>query len=233
MAKGHAQSAITGRYISHAAAARHPRTSVTESGSNWGSGTHHPSAITGHFISGAAAARHPNTSVTERADRSTKQQGPPQSQCGGPASFSPDKSGTAACAARIPLAQVDGSGSGLAGARAAGARLPGAGLPGHGGARVAQGGGGGDEAAGHGAAAAHCTHPEGAGADLAHRSLLRRLHFCLLLLAEATVAVLAGNGRKDVAAITPPGWTAARPTPPPARRAPRPTHPGPDSLAGS
>lgn len=67
MAKGHARSAITGRYISHAAAARHPRTSVTESGGNRGSGTHHRSAITGHFISGAAAARHPNTSVTEKS----------------------------------------------------------------------------------------------------------------------------------------------------------------------
>ncbi len=39
MAKGHARSAITGRYISRAAAARHPRTSVTESGGNKGSGT--------------------------------------------------------------------------------------------------------------------------------------------------------------------------------------------------
>jgi hypothetical protein len=67
MAKGHSRSAITGRYISRAAAARHPRTSVTESGSNRGSGTHHRSAITGHFISGAAAARHPNTSVTEKS----------------------------------------------------------------------------------------------------------------------------------------------------------------------
>jgi hypothetical protein len=60
------RSAITGRYISNAAAARHPRTSVTETGGNSGSGTHHRSAITGKYISGAAAARHPNTSVTER-----------------------------------------------------------------------------------------------------------------------------------------------------------------------
>lgn len=60
------RSAITGRYISKAAAARHPKTSVTESsGGNQSSGTHHRSAITGLYISEAAAARHPNTSVTE------------------------------------------------------------------------------------------------------------------------------------------------------------------------
>jgi len=66
MAKGHHRSAISGRYISKAAAARHPRTSVTEGGSNRSAGTHHRSAITGRFIRAAAAARHPNTSVTER-----------------------------------------------------------------------------------------------------------------------------------------------------------------------
>lgn len=60
------RSSITGRYISNAAAARHPRTSVTEAGSNQSSGTHHRSAISGHFISGAAAARHPKTSLTEK-----------------------------------------------------------------------------------------------------------------------------------------------------------------------
>ncbi|WP_401001131.1 helix-turn-helix domain-containing protein [Agromyces sp. GXQ0307] len=59
------RSAITGRYISKAAAARHPKTSVTESGGNKSSGTHHRSTISGRYISGAAAARHPNTSVTE------------------------------------------------------------------------------------------------------------------------------------------------------------------------
>ena len=60
------RSAITGRYISNAAAARHPRTSVTESGGNKASGTRHRSAISGQYISGAAAARRPNTSVTEK-----------------------------------------------------------------------------------------------------------------------------------------------------------------------
>lgn len=59
------RSSISGRYISNAAAARHPKTSVTESGGNNSSGTHHRSAITGRYISEAAAARHPNTSVTE------------------------------------------------------------------------------------------------------------------------------------------------------------------------
>ena len=66
MSKGkHHRSAITGRYISSAAAARHPKTSVTESGRNSSSGTHYRSAITGKYISHAAAARHPNTSLTE------------------------------------------------------------------------------------------------------------------------------------------------------------------------
>ncbi|MCS5735757.1 XRE family transcriptional regulator [Herbiconiux sp. CPCC 203386] len=61
------RSAITGRYLSNAAAARHPRTTVTESsGSNKSTGTHSRSAISGQFITGSAAARHPNTSVTEK-----------------------------------------------------------------------------------------------------------------------------------------------------------------------
>jgi hypothetical protein len=60
------RSAISGRFISRAAAARHPRTSVAESGRNASSGTHHRSAITGRYISAGTAARHPNTSVSER-----------------------------------------------------------------------------------------------------------------------------------------------------------------------
>lgn len=60
------RSAITGRYISNAAAARHPRTSVRETGANNSSGTHYRSAISGHFITPAAAARHPNTSTREQ-----------------------------------------------------------------------------------------------------------------------------------------------------------------------
>lgn len=66
MARGHHRSAISGRYISGAAAARHPRTSVTETGANRSAGTHNRSAISGRYISNAAAARHPNTSVTEK-----------------------------------------------------------------------------------------------------------------------------------------------------------------------
>lgn len=62
---GH-RSAITGRYISNAAAARHPHTSVSVSpGKSGTTGTHHRSAITGEYITPAAAARHPNTSITE------------------------------------------------------------------------------------------------------------------------------------------------------------------------
>jgi hypothetical protein len=68
MAKGSVghRSASTGRYISSAAAARHPRTSVSvQSGRNKSVGTHHRSAITGKYINAAAAARHPDTSITE------------------------------------------------------------------------------------------------------------------------------------------------------------------------
>lgn len=64
-ASGHHRSAITGRYISGAAAARHPRTSVTESGRNRSSGTAHRSAITGRYVTRATAQRNPNTTVTE------------------------------------------------------------------------------------------------------------------------------------------------------------------------
>lgn len=60
------RSAITGRYISNAAAARHPRTSVTERGANRSSGTHHRSAISGRYVSEGTAQRHPRTTVTEK-----------------------------------------------------------------------------------------------------------------------------------------------------------------------
>ncbi|MDQ0726702.1 hypothetical protein QFZ21_001702 [Microbacterium sp. W4I20] len=62
------RSSVTGRYISNAAAARHPRTSVREAGGNSGSGVHNRSAISGRYISDAAAARWPNTSITERGN---------------------------------------------------------------------------------------------------------------------------------------------------------------------
>lgn len=60
------RSAITGRYVTPATAARHPRTTVTERGSNHSSGTHSRSAITGRYVAPATAARHPRTTVTER-----------------------------------------------------------------------------------------------------------------------------------------------------------------------
>ncbi|OXR40241.1 hypothetical protein B7C42_07666 [Nocardia cerradoensis] len=65
MAKAY-RSARTGRYVSKATAARHPRTTVTESGSNRSNGVHHRSAISGRYVTGATAARHPSTTVTER-----------------------------------------------------------------------------------------------------------------------------------------------------------------------
>lgn len=60
------RSAITGRYVSGATAARHPRTTVTErSSSNGSSGTAHRSAISGRYVTSATASRHPRTTVTE------------------------------------------------------------------------------------------------------------------------------------------------------------------------
>ena len=65
MARGHARSAISGRYISKAAAARHPRTSVVESGSNKSSGKAYRSAISGRYVTKGYAQRKPNNTVTE------------------------------------------------------------------------------------------------------------------------------------------------------------------------
>jgi hypothetical protein len=62
---GHARSARTGRYVSAAVAARHPRTTVVESGGNRGSSTAHRSAISGRYVTESTARRHPNTTVTE------------------------------------------------------------------------------------------------------------------------------------------------------------------------
>ncbi|MFE1409198.1 hypothetical protein ACFW5D_37940, partial [Streptomyces sp. NPDC058770] len=63
MAKAY-RSAISGRYVSKATAARNPRTTVAETGRNRSSGTHHRSAISGRYVTGATAARHPETTVT-------------------------------------------------------------------------------------------------------------------------------------------------------------------------
>ena len=66
MSKGHSRSAITGRYVTPATAARNPKTTVTERGGNHSSGTHHRSAVTGRYVTEATAARNPKTTVTER-----------------------------------------------------------------------------------------------------------------------------------------------------------------------
>lgn len=61
-----ARSASTGRFVSKATAARHPRTTVVESTSGSGSnGLSARSAITGRYVSQATARRHPDTTVTE------------------------------------------------------------------------------------------------------------------------------------------------------------------------
>lgn len=61
---GHARSAKTGRYVTKATAARHPRTTVVERGGT-GSGEAYRSAITGRYVTKGTAQRHPNTTVTE------------------------------------------------------------------------------------------------------------------------------------------------------------------------
>ncbi|BBG01239.1 MULTISPECIES: hypothetical protein [Pseudonocardia] len=63
---GSARSAITGRYVTATAAARHPRTTVTNAvGASRATGTAHRSAITGRYVAEATATRHPRTTVTE------------------------------------------------------------------------------------------------------------------------------------------------------------------------
>lgn len=59
------RSSISGRYISNAAAARHPKTSVRETGANNSSGTHYRNARSGEFITQAQAARNPKGSLRE------------------------------------------------------------------------------------------------------------------------------------------------------------------------
>lgn len=62
------RSAITGRYISRAAAARHPRTSVRGSpGSSRGSGPRYRSAVDGQYVRAADATRNPKTTLREKA----------------------------------------------------------------------------------------------------------------------------------------------------------------------
>lgn len=59
------RSAITGRYISNAAAARWPHTTVIASTGGGNATAQNRSAISGRYISNAAAARWPNTSIRE------------------------------------------------------------------------------------------------------------------------------------------------------------------------
>ena len=63
---GSSRSAITGRYVSRATAARQSRTTVMERGGNSSSGTHYRSAITGRYVGPATAGRWPNTTITEK-----------------------------------------------------------------------------------------------------------------------------------------------------------------------
>jgi hypothetical protein len=60
------RSARTGRYISNAAAARHPKTTVREApGPNRSTTTAHRSAATGRYVTEATAKRNPGGTVTE------------------------------------------------------------------------------------------------------------------------------------------------------------------------
>lgn len=59
------RSAKTGRYISNAAAARHPRTSVREAGRNRSSATAYRSATSGRYVTKSTAKRDPKGTVTE------------------------------------------------------------------------------------------------------------------------------------------------------------------------
>jgi|JI6StandDraft_1071083.scaffolds.fasta_scaffold02485_8 hypothetical protein len=58
------RSAITGRYISKAAAARHPQTSVSHAGGS-SSSKGARSSITGRFVRESTAKRHPDTTIQE------------------------------------------------------------------------------------------------------------------------------------------------------------------------
>jgi len=61
------RSAITGRYVTRAAAARWPSRTVSgsRSSSAGAGGVRHRSASTGRYVGAAAAARWPNQTVTE------------------------------------------------------------------------------------------------------------------------------------------------------------------------
>lgn len=58
-----ARSAKTGRFVSKATAARHPRSTVVQSVNSKASG--YRSAVTGQFVTETAALRSPNTTIHE------------------------------------------------------------------------------------------------------------------------------------------------------------------------
>lgn len=58
------RSAISGRFVRRSTAARHPRTTVTQSVGG-GSNGQYRSATTGRYVTAATAARHPSTTVRE------------------------------------------------------------------------------------------------------------------------------------------------------------------------
>ena len=57
------RSAISGRFVSNATAARHPRTTVTQTVPNNSHGNR--SAISGRFVTDATAQRHPKNNIRE------------------------------------------------------------------------------------------------------------------------------------------------------------------------
>lgn len=57
------RSATTGKFVSSATAARHPRTTISQTVPSQADGNR--SAISGRFITEASAKRHPKTSVRE------------------------------------------------------------------------------------------------------------------------------------------------------------------------
>jgi hypothetical protein len=63
------RSAKSGRYISKAAAARHPNTTVREKpGPNRSTATAHRSASSGRYVTNRTAKRNPGGTVTENGD---------------------------------------------------------------------------------------------------------------------------------------------------------------------
>jgi hypothetical protein len=63
MARSH-RSALTGRYITKTAAARHPRTSVAHASTSSKSKGFR-SAVTGRFVKESTAKRHPSSTLSE------------------------------------------------------------------------------------------------------------------------------------------------------------------------